>query len=115
MTMKTERKRFSYGVGALAVIAISIGVAAIVYSLGMLAFNTYNLLAWIIGPWGVYTVVYSLVASGESTYYLVWGTVMVAVSVVSGFYNVIPALLVLGILLIALAVIGIAAYLRGRK
>ena len=68
-----------------------------------------------IGPWGVYTVVYSLVASGESTYYLVWGTVMVAVSVVSGFYNVIPALLVLGILLIALAVIGIAAYLRGRK
>jgi len=112
--MKTERKRFSYGVGALAVLAVSIGVAAIVYSLG-LAFNAYNLLAWIIGPWGVYTVVYSLVASGESTYYLVWGTVMVAVSVVSGFYTVIPALLVLGILLIALAVIGIAAYLRGKR
>jgi hypothetical protein len=115
MKMKTEPKRFSYGVGALAIIAVSIGVAAIVYSLGLLAFNAYNLLAWFIGPWGVYTVVYSLAASVEATYYLVWGTVMVAISIISGFYNVIPALLVLGVLLIALAVIGVAAYMRGRK
>jgi hypothetical protein len=113
--MKTERKRFSYGVGALAVIVISIGVAAIVYSLGILAFNAYNLVAWFIGPWGVYTVVYSFAVSGETTYYLVWGTVMVAFGIIAGTYNVIHPLLVLGVLLIALAVIGVAAYLKGRK
>jgi hypothetical protein len=113
--MKTEPKRFSYGVGTLAIIAISIGLAAIVYSLSLLTFNAYNLVAWIIGPWGVYTVVYSFAASGETTYYLVWGTVMVAIGIISGFYNVIPALLVLGALLIALAVIGVAAYMKGRK
>jgi hypothetical protein len=115
MKMKTGHKRFNYGVGALAVIVISIGVAAIVYSLGILAFNAYNLLAWIIGPWGVYTVVYSFAAGGESTYYLVWGTVMVALSIASGFYNFVQPLLVLGLLLVALAVIGVTAYLRNRR
>jgi hypothetical protein len=113
--MKTEPKQFSYGVGALAVLVISIGVAAIIYSLGILIFNAYNLVAWIVGPWGVYTVVYSFVAKGELTYYLVWGTVMVAIGIISGFYNFIPAMLVLGVLLIALAVIGVASYLKGRK
>ncbi|MGB8779336.1 MAG: hypothetical protein WCD81_01660 [Candidatus Bathyarchaeia archaeon] len=113
--MKTQRTRFSYGVGALAIIAISLGVAAIVYSLGILAFNAYNLVAWFIGPWGVYTVVYSFAVSGDTTYYLVWGTVMVALGIISGFYNFIPAVLVLGVLLIALAVIGLASYMKGRK
>lgn len=113
--MKTQRTRFSYGIGALAVIVISIGIAAIVYSLGMLVFNAYNLVAWFIGPWGVYTVVYSFAVSGDTTYYLVWGTVMVALGIISGFYNFIPAVLVLGVLLIALAVIGLASYMKGRK
>lgn len=113
--MKTQRTRFSYGVGALAIIAISIGVAAIVYSLGILAFNAYNLVAWFIGPWGVYTVVYSFAVSGDTTYYLAWGTVMVALGIISGFCNFIPAVLVLGVLLIALAVIGLASYMKGRK
>jgi hypothetical protein len=113
--MKTERKRFSYGVGALAVIVISVGLAAIVYSLSILSFNAYNLLAWFIGPWGVYTVVYSFAVSGDTTYYLVWGTVMVALGIISGFYNFIPAVLVLGVLLIALAVIGLASYMKGKK
>jgi hypothetical protein len=113
--MKTQRTRFSYGVGTLAIIAISIGVAAIVYSLGILPFNAYNLVAWFIGPWGVYTVIYSFAVSGDTTYYLVWGTVMVALGIISGFYNFIPAVLVLGVLLIALAVIGLASYMKGRK
>jgi len=114
--MKTQRKtRFSYGVGTLAVILISIGVAAIVYSAGILAFNGYNLIAWFIGPWGVYTVIYSFAISGDTTYYLVWGTVMVALGVISGFYNFVQPVVVLGVLLIALAVIGLATYMKGRK
>lgn len=113
--MTNQPKRFDYGVGALAVIVVSVGVAAIVYGLGILPFDIYNLLAWILGPWGVYTVVYSLAARGESTYYLVWGTVMVAVAVVSTFYNTVSIWLVLGILAIILAVIGLVAYMRGKR
>lgn len=113
--MKTELKRFSYGVGAIAVLAISIGVAAIVYGLGLLALDIYTLPAWIFGPLGVYTVIYSLMAGSESTYYLVWGTVMVAVALVSALYNRVSVFLVLGVLLIVLAVIGVLAYLRGKK
>jgi len=113
--MKTEPKRFSYGVGALAILAISIGAAAIVYSLGALVFDIYTFPAWILGPLGVYTVIYSIVAGSEATYYMVWGTVMVAVAIVLTFYYVVQPLLILGILVIVLAVIGIAAYLRGKK
>jgi hypothetical protein len=40
---------------------------------------------------------------------------MVAVAVVSGFYDKVPVYLVMGILLIVLAIIGIIAYWRSRK
>jgi uncharacterized membrane protein HdeD (DUF308 family) len=115
--MKTtpQRSRFSYGVGTLAIIVISIGVAAIVYATHVLPFNGYNLVAWFIGPWGVYTVIYSFAVSGDTTYYLVWGTVMVALGIIAGFYNFISPVVVLGVLLIALAVIGLATYMKGRK
>jgi len=113
--MKSEPKRFSYGVGALAVIAMSVGLAAIVYGLGMLPFDLYILPAWVLGPLGVYTAIYSLAAGGESTYYLVWGIVMVTVAFISALYNVTYVLPILGVLVIILAVIGVIAYLRGKK
>ena len=113
--MKTERKRFSYGVGAIAVLAISLGVALIIYSLNLVSFNLLNLLGWIFGPLGVYTVVYSFMAKTQSTYYLVWGTIMVAVAIIGGFYNIVPWYLVLGILIIMLAVIGVIAYMEGKN
>jgi len=113
--MKTERRPLDYGVGALAVIVISVGVAAIVYGLGLIPLDIINILAWIFGPLGVYTVIYSFVAGKDSTYYLVWGAILVAVGVVSGFYNQVPVFLVFGILIIAVAVIGIIGYWRSRK
>ncbi|HVO85639.1 MAG TPA: hypothetical protein VMT06_00785 [Candidatus Eisenbacteria bacterium] len=113
--MKTERKRFSYGAGAIAVLAISLGVALIIYGLGLVAFDFLNLLGWIFGPLGVYTVVYSFMTKSQSTYYLVWGTIMVAVAIIGGFYNVVPWYLVLGILVIVLAVIGVIAYMEGKN
>ncbi len=113
--MKTETKMFSYGVGASAVVAISIGLAAIIYGLDMLSFNLYVLPAWILGPLGVYTAIYSLAAGRESTYYLVWGIVMLTVAFLSAFYNVTYVLPVLGVLVIVLAVIGVIAHMRGKK
>ena len=113
--MKPETKMFSYGIGASAVVAISIGLAAIIYGLNLLSFNLYVLPAWILGPLGVYTAVYSLAAGRESTYYLIWGVVMLAVAFLSAFYNVTYVLPVLGVLVIVLAVIGVFTYMRSRK
>ncbi|MCJ7767981.1 hypothetical protein MUP79_06290 [Candidatus Bathyarchaeota archaeon] len=113
--MTTEHKPMDYGAGALATIVISIGAAAIVYSMNWVWLNLYNLPAWIFGPLGLYTVAYSIVAGKNWTYYLVWGTIMTSVAVISGFYDKVQPLLVLGILMIVLAIIGIIAYWRSKK
>lgn len=113
--MIAERKPLGYGVGALAVLVVSIGVAAIVYSMNLVELNLYNLPAWIFGPLGIYTIVYSFAVGKDSTYVLVWGTIMAAVAVVSGFYDKVSPFLVVGILLIVLAIIGAFAYWRNRK
>lgn len=113
--MGTERKSFEYGVGALVVLVISLGVAAVAYAGNILKFDVYNVLAWVFGPLGVYTLIYSAIAGKELTYYLVWGTVMFAVGIVSAFYNVVNPFIILGILLIVIAVIGLVAYMRSKK
>jgi hypothetical protein len=116
--MKTDQKASSksvdYGVGALIFLVISLGVAAIVYSL-LIPFNLFNIPAWIFGPLGIYTIVYSFMAGKNSTYYLVWGTVMVAIAVVSASYNIVSPLVILGVLAIVIAIIGIIAYQRSKK
>jgi len=108
-------KPFDYGIGALAVLVISIGVAAIIYALGMIPFNILYFLAVIFGPLGVYTLVYSFIAGKEATYYLVWGTIMFAVGIIFGLYDVVSWILVLGVLVIVIAIIGLAAYWKGKK
>ena len=85
---KASSKSFSYGVGALIVLVISIGVAAIVYSL-LIPFNLFNILAWIFGPLGIYTIIYSAMAGKNSTYYLVWGTVMFTIAFISASYSIV--------------------------
>jgi hypothetical protein len=113
--VKTGSKAFDYNVGAVAVILISMGVAAVVYSLALIPFDFYGLFAWIFGPWGVFTIAYSLVSKRDSTYYLVWGSVLTAVGVIAASYNWMSIPIVLGILVIVLAVIGVLAYWRSRK
>ncbi|MCJ7559604.1 hypothetical protein MUO79_03165 [Candidatus Bathyarchaeota archaeon] len=117
--MKTDQnayhKPLDYGVGALVVLVISVGLAAIVYSVNMIPFDLFNIPAWIFGPFGVYTLAYSFVARKESTYYLVWGTVMFAVAIIFAFYNVVNPVVILGILAIVIAIIGIVAYQRSKK
>jgi len=124
--MATEHKPFDYSVGALIILAISIGSAIIIYAGGIQPFNFLDIPSWLLGPLGictfifgplgVYTVIYSVVARKESTYYLVWGTIILAVAVISGFYNTaVSPFLVIGVLIILLAVIGLIAYMRGKK
>jgi uncharacterized membrane protein HdeD (DUF308 family) len=104
-----------YGPGALIVLVVSIGFAAVVYGVNVIPFDFFNLPAWIFCPLGVYTLVYALIARKDPIYHLVWGTVMFAVGIVSAFYNIVNAFVVLGILLIVIAVIGIVAYWRSKK
>jgi len=117
--MKTEQKAPSkpldYGAGALVVLVVSIGVAAIVYSLPILPFNIFNLPVWIFGPLGIYTLAYAIIARKDSTYYSVWGSIMFAVALVSAFYNVVNPFVILGIMAIVIAIIGIVAYQRSKK
>ena len=111
---KVPSKSSDYNVGALIVLVVSIGVAAIVYSL-LLTFNLFNLPAWLFGPLGVYTLAYALIARKDSAYYVVWGGVMVAVALVSACYDVVNPLVILGVLAIVIAITGIVAYQRSKK
>ncbi|MEM2098996.1 MAG: hypothetical protein QXU99_04535 [Candidatus Bathyarchaeia archaeon] len=107
-------KHFDYNVGAIITVLVSIGAAAIAYSL-ILPFNFFSLPAWIFCPLGAYTIVYALKGGGESAYYLVWGTILFAVGLVSGFYTVINPFVILGVLAIVIAIIGILLYQRSKK
>jgi hypothetical protein len=114
MEETAPRKPLNYGVGALVVLLISAGVATIAYGLGF-PFDWLNIPAWLLGPLGLYTFVYALASGKDSIYYFVWGAIIVAISVVLGFYNVVTPLIIIGILAIVIAVIGIVAYQRSKK
>jgi hypothetical protein len=113
--MNAERKAFDYNVGALVIFVISVGLAVVVYGMNLIPLDIFNIPAWLLGPLGVYTILFSFIADKESTYYLVWGIVMFAVAAASAFYNVVNAFIVFGILLIVIAVIGMVAYWRSKK
>jgi len=117
--MKTDQKAPSksldYGAGALVVLVASLGVAAIAYSLSLLTFDLFNLPAWIFGPLGVYTLAYSFVAGKDSTYYLVWGSIMFAIALVSALYTAVSPFVILGIMAIVIAITGIVGYRRSKK
>ena len=114
LNQSASRKSLDYGVGALIVLVVSVGVAAIVYSL-LLPFNLFNFPAWIFGPLGIYTLAYSFVAGKDSTYYLVWGSIMFAIALISALYTAVSPFVILGIMAIVIAIIGIVAYQRSKK
>ncbi|MBS7635970.1 hypothetical protein KEJ37_01265 [Candidatus Bathyarchaeota archaeon] len=114
MESKRKASSFGYGAGALAVLVASLGFAAVIYSINIISFEYLNLPAWIFGPLGVYTLLYSFFSPKDPIYYLVWGVIMTCIGVVSATYAVVPPLLILGILLIIIAIIGIAAYKRSK-
>ena len=107
-------KSSGYGAGALIVLVASLGAAAIVYSL-ILPLDIFSLPAWIFGPLGIYTLAYPLIARKDTTYYLVWGCIMVTIALASGLYTLVSPLVILGILAIVMAIMGIFAYQRSKK
>ena len=115
MNSQNTFKSLSYGVGALIVLVVSAGVAAVVYGLALLAFELFSIFAWFFGPLGVYTLAYAAIAQKEATYYVVWGSIMFTIAVVSAFYAVVNPLVILGVLAIVIAVIGIVSYQRSKK
>ncbi|MEM3673698.1 MAG: hypothetical protein QW468_05720 [Candidatus Bathyarchaeia archaeon] len=112
--MDAESKVFDYNIGAIVILVISTGLAAVIYGANIIPLNIFNILAWLFGPLGVYTIIFSFTASKEITYHLVWGIIMLTIAIASAFYSVLSIFVVLGILLIAIAVIGIVAYWRSK-
>jgi len=96
-----------YGVGALAILASSIGTALIVYGGGFIEFDIVNTLSWIFGPLGAYTLVYGVLSEKDSVFYSIWGVIMLGVAVSSAFYKLINPLVVLGILVIIVVMLGL--------
>ena len=104
----------TYNIGASICLLISVGSAAIAYGGGFIPFVPLNLPAWIFGPLGVYTIIFAFTCA-ERYSYLSWGSILLSIAVASTVFNVINPFVVLGILLIALAVIGLSAYLKQTK
>ena len=101
---------FSYNVGAVIILTLSLGIAAIVFGGGFLIFSPFTLIAWLSGPFGAYTLIYAAVSKEGNRYF--WGLIYLAIASASLFYDVVNPIVVLGVLLIALAVVGSLAYTK---
>lgn len=114
MGKSLRSKGQNYGVGALVVFTVSLGLAAIFYGGGFLIFEPLDLVAWALGPLGTYTVIYALKVRKDSLYYLSWGMIMLIIGLASALYNVVNIIILFGLLIILLAVAGLLAYWRRR-
>ncbi len=101
---------FNYNVGAAITLALSIGVAAIVFGGGFFPFNPFTFIAWLSGPFGVYTLIYAMVSKEANRYF--WSLIYLAIAASSLFYDVVSPVVVGGALLVALAVLAILAYMK---
>lgn len=106
--------RQDYGFGALIVLTISLGVAAVAYGGGYLPFDIYNFPAWIFGPLAVYTIVTSFFRRDVFSN-LGWGFVFLAIAGASIVYRLVNVVVVMGFLLIAVGLLASLAYLRSRR
>jgi len=115
MGAKPDSKVLEYEPFAIALLVISIGAAGIIYGLGVLPFDFYNIFTWIFCPLGAYTVAYASIVRRDSIYHLVWGLVMITIGAVSAIYNMVNPIVVFGILFVTIAIIGITTYWRTRR
>jgi len=104
-----------YGVGVLAILAVSIAIALIVYSLNIIAFEPIHVVIWIFGPVGAFTLVYAFVRREEFVFYSFWGLVMLLVALAIPLAEVgVPLPALIGTLILVIAVAAVAAYWRER-
>ena len=113
--LKPESRSLSYGAGAVITIALSLGASMIAYGSGFLIFSLFHLIAWILGPLGIFTMVYALAGKREKLYFLSWGSIMIAVAAASILYQIVNILIVFGVLIIVIAIIALLAYVRRQR
>lgn len=104
-----------YGVGALAVLAASIGAAIIVYGGGFILLDPLNLPAWLLGPLGAYTIIYSYTLRRDPVYYFIWGIIMLGIALASALYMVVNPAIIVGLVILVAVATGLAAYRRGGR
>jgi len=106
------RRLRNYGAGILVVLLISLGVATIIYANNILPFSPLIIIAWILLPLGVFTCLFAVFAGNDRFYYLIYGVLMVIAGLLVVTSSLILPMTLLGLLLIVLAIIGLAAYWR---
>jgi hypothetical protein len=104
--------RFRYTIGAAIVLVLSLGFASIIYGIGFLPFDFVALLAWALGPLGIFTLIVAFTGTQETATYLSWGSILFAIALASILYPIINILAIFGGLLVALAIISLVAHLR---
>jgi hypothetical protein len=63
-------------------------------------------------PLGAYTIIYAFKAGKDAFYYMSWGLIIFAAGIASALYKMVNVIIILGVLLIVLAVMGLAVYWR---
>lgn len=104
--------RFRYTIGAAIILVLSVGIATIIYGIGFLPFDLLALLAWALGPLGIFTLITAFTGTQETASYLSWGSILLAIALAAILYPLINVLVIFGGLLVALAVISLLAHLR---
>lgn len=89
-----------YGVGALAILALSLGLVLIVYGGGYMQFDVFSILAWILGPLSIYTLLYGMLSKKDVLFYSIWGMIMLGITFASAFYRLVNPLIILGVIII---------------
>lgn len=105
----------SYGVGGLAVLTLSIGLALIIHGAGVIKFDISYIPSWIFGPFGAYTLIYGIVHRKDPLYYLIWGTLMLAIALTSILHAIINPLIIIGATLIMIVLLVSIARRRVRR
>ncbi|MCS7126325.1 MAG: hypothetical protein NZ929_05390 [Aigarchaeota archaeon] len=103
-----------YGVGALAILAISIGMVMIIYGSGFIELDILNIPVWIFGPLGAYTLIYGIVSQRDPLYFILWGAVMLTISFASALHTIINPIIIIGISIIVIVILSFMVLWRAR-
>ena len=104
--------KFQYTIGAAIILVLSLGFATIIYGIGFLPFDFIALLAWALGPLGIFTLIMAFTGTQEPAFYLGWGSILLAIALASILYPIINVLVIFGGLLVALAAISLVTHLH---
>ena len=105
---------FNYDIGALIIETISLGFAIIAYGGGLVPYDLFNLPAWILGPLGMYSLIYVL-TNKKTFYHFAWTMILLTAAVVSALYRLVNVAVVIGIFLVAIGAVAAMVYFRNSK